>query len=70
MLTAALRTYANTVPVMERHRFDQASLDRYPDRNYVDIASDGARTHSRKVIERRLAEEAAEARKAGEPAMA
>ena len=29
MSTAALRTYANTVPVMERHRFDQASLDRY-----------------------------------------
>ena len=22
-------TYANTVPVMERHRFDAASLDRY-----------------------------------------
>ena len=22
-------TYANTVPVMERHRFDEASLDRY-----------------------------------------
>ena len=22
-------TYANTVPVMERHRFDVASLDRY-----------------------------------------
>ena len=22
-------TYANTVPVMERHRFDGASLDRY-----------------------------------------
>ena len=47
----------------------QVSLDRYPDRNYVDIASDGARTHSRKVIERRIAEEAAES-KAPEPAMA
>jgi hypothetical protein len=22
-------TYANTVPVMERHRFDAGSLDRY-----------------------------------------
>ncbi len=48
----------------------QASLDRYPDRNYVDIASDGARMHSRKVIERRIAEEAAETKKAPEPAMA
>ena len=24
-----MSTYANTVPVMERHRFDEASLDRY-----------------------------------------
>lgn len=24
-----MSTYANTVPVMERHRFDIASLDRY-----------------------------------------
>ncbi len=48
----------------------QASLDRYPERNYVEIAADGARVHARKVIDRRLAEEAAEAKKIAEPVMA
>ena len=48
----------------------QVSLDRYPDRNYVEIAADGARVHARKVIDRRLAEEAGETKKAAEPAMA
>ena len=48
----------------------QVSLDRYPERNYVDIAADGARTHANKVIARRLAEEAAESKQTAEPALA
>ena len=48
----------------------QVSLERYPDRNYADIASDGARMHSRRVIELRIAEEAAEKCEATAPAMA
>ena len=31
-----MSTYANTVPVMERHRFDAASLDLYLRRNLAE----------------------------------
>jgi vanillate O-demethylase monooxygenase subunit len=40
----------------------QATLDHYKTVPYVDIESDGARTHARRVLERRIAEEAGQAK--------
>ncbi len=48
------RTFKEDWSILEAQ---QRSLSRYPERNYVDIAADGARLHARRVFERRLAAE-------------
>jgi vanillate O-demethylase monooxygenase subunit len=40
----------------------QATLDHYKSNSYVDIKADGARVHARRVLERRMAEEAEQAK--------
>ena len=40
----------------------QATLDHYKSVSYVDIKADGARVHARRVLERRMAEEAEQAK--------
>jgi len=40
----------------------QATLDHYKSNAYVDIKADGARVHARRVLERRMAEEAEQAK--------